>query len=1197
MDVVYTQAFCDEGYHDHNSSPLFSGGGDASGSIESDASTVLTPNVDMNNQSQSLNGPKAKRHTTVDNKDILYCFLWAKRKAQQTYAGYAKIMFEKWNVLRPDKPLSVTALATKGKRLYDRASKDLGANGWLYMCDLREVENRVNEEWSGGEQESDDTNENCTSPNVNNCDENDKNSVSCPEFDTLYTRCYDLFLDLKSEAIEDQDRRVLKKKSFTSLRLGWMDKIFAKIVKTLNDEERTNLSLINTLLYVVAVVFTYKEGQEFACKPDVPAKKRDVCADPPWKVRLDKKLLSLRKEVDILQADQNSRLRQANAILFRDSVYKKYRIDGSRGSVAKVVFMLKNQITATAAKIRRYQKNMKAKHQNELFAKNKKKLYRSIFDQSESVSDPPSEAEVRQFWENEIWGESNLYSGPPPWLDEVKKACKGVCAQKWEGLSGSDVTNQLASQLNWKAAGIDQLPNFWLKNIPSSHNYLAACMDCFLTDPAQLPEWMVRGRTVMLPKSDKTSVASNYRPITCLNTMWKTLTGILSSKISAHLEKHSILAMEQQGAIKKSYGTKRQLLINRSIFEDAFRKKKNLSCAYIDYQKAYDSVPHGWIIEILYAYKVSDIIVNFLAQAMLKWQTDLFLYHDNGVVQVERVRIRRGIFQGDSLSPLLFIIAINPLSLLLNRRCSGYKLDELNITHCLYMDDLKAYSNSYSGIKMALCVIEQFSTDIGMSLGLGKCKVVNMKKGKYVALGGVMLKGGMVEELREDEAYKYLGVEELVGVRHEKMKDKVWAGAKVKLRKLLESELNSRNLFVAINECIMPIISYSFGIVYWLESDLKELDIKIRKMLNMYRVFEIKSDIDRLYVPRTAGGRGLQSVWDVYRGTICRLGHVLKNASCEVMQACAKVDLKGLFSVQKKAEKFLDGVSLELPEKFHDKSLLSQARVIANALRNVTFNDRLECWRSKPQHGAYLRLLDEHGLHVKHSLGWLNKIHLDGLSEAYVCAAQELALFTRYHEMHIIKTRNDDLCRICRKQPETIFHILSGCDVLSKREYFDRHNHLCQYIHYELLKHYGFAVGPHWYAHKPCEVILSKNVEIAYDQIITTDRPIGANRPDILIRDMVGKKTYIIDISCPCDVNVAKKENEKISKYGTLRKELTKMWNCECLIIPVVVGGLGAVSNDTEKHIKSLPGNAKLYMCQKITVIGSSRILQSVLSR
>ena len=96
---------------------------------------------------------------------------------------------------------------------------------------------------------------------------------------------------------------------------------------------------------------------------------------------------------------------------------------------------------------------------------------------------------------------------------------------------------------------------------------------------------------------------------------------------------------------------------------------------------------------------------------------------------------------------------------------------------------------------------------------------------------------------------------------------------------------------------------------------------------------------------------------------------------------------------------------------------------------------------------------------------------------------------------------------------------------------------------------------------------------------------------------MKKKMTYIVDVSCPCDVNVGLKENEKIAKYGVLRKELTKMWGGDCIIIPVVIGGLGAVSKDAERHLKSLPGDVKMTLCQKITVLGSNRILQSVLSR
>ena len=49
--------------------------------------------------------------------------------------------------------------------------------------------------------------------------------------------------------------------------------------------------------------------------------------------------------------------------------------------------------------------------------------------------------------------------------------------------------------------------------------------------------------------------------------------------------------------------------------------------------------------------------------------------------------------------------------------------------------------------------------------------------------------------------------------------------------------------------------------------------------------------------------------------------------------------------------------------------------------------------------------------------------------------------------------------------------------------------------------------------------------------VLTTDRAVGANRPDIVIRDKMNKKVYIIDISCPSDVNVNAKEQEKISKY------------------------------------------------------------------
>ena len=122
-------------------------------------------------------------------------------------------------------------------------------------------------------------------------------------------------------------------------------------------------------------------------------------------------------------------------------------------------------------------------------------------------------------------------------------------------------------------------------------------------------------------------------------------------------------------------------------------------------------------------------------------------------------------------------------------------------------------------------------------------------------------------------------------------------------------------------------------------------------------------------------------------------------------------------------------------------------------------------------------------------------------------------------------------------------------------------------------------------------------VELLWDIPITTARMIGANRPDIVIRDKSNKVTYKIDISCPCDTNVHSKEVEKISKYCSVRVELAKMWNTECVVIPVIVGGCGTVSKEFTNYLGMIPAELQPEMCLKIALLGSEKIMRSSLSR
>ena len=96
--------------------------------------------------------------------------------------------------------------------------------------------------------------------------------------------------------------------------------------------------------------------------------------------------------------------------------------------------------------------------------------------------------------------------------------------------------------------------------------------------------------------------------------------------------------------------------------------------------------------------------------------------------------------------------------------------------------------------------------------------------------------------------------------QHQKMKDLLSVEHKHWVRKLLRTRLFSRNLITAINVLVVSLIRYSGEIIKWSQKALNKLDARTRKLMGMHGSFSVNSDVDRLYVPRKFGGRGLVSV-------------------------------------------------------------------------------------------------------------------------------------------------------------------------------------------------------------------------------------------------------------------------------------------------------------------------------------------------
>ncbi|XP_063956544.1 uncharacterized protein LOC135154347 [Lytechinus pictus] len=515
----------------------------------------------------------------------------------------------------------------------------------------------------------------------------------------------------------------------------------------------------NDLIYAGAVLVTERLGVR------KQENTRKHCL-PPWKRRLDNQIkgwrtdLSRLTEINLGKADIN------------DFKYLEEKFSIRRKGRKIVVEELKQRITSTTAKVKRYTDRVSQYRQNSLFENNQKRFYQEINGKMKDEVPPPNPAEAIAFWSN-IWSQPHNHNQEAMWLKTTKEECANIVAQDDLTINKSKLEKIIRKMAPWKAAGPDGVQAFWVKRFTNLHERLSMQMNEIVVN-GNPPNWMTKGRTVLIPKDPtKGNIPSNYRPITCLPILWKLLTGIISEEIYQHLDDQAILPWEQKGCRKGSRGTKEQLCIDKGIMKDSKKRKTNLAMAWIDYKKAYDMVPHSWIIESMEMLGVADNIRRFLITSMTRWRTKL---ESNGEVLGE-VGIKRGIFQGDSLSPLLFVMAMTPLTKVLRRSRLGYEFkSKAKINHLLYMDDLKLFGKTQSDLESLINTVRIFSEDIGMQFGMDKCAMITLMRGKPANDNNFQMPNGKeIRSIEDGGSYKYLGILEADQLKHQEMKKKIEA--------------------------------------------------------------------------------------------------------------------------------------------------------------------------------------------------------------------------------------------------------------------------------------------------------------------------------------------------------------------------------------------------------------------------------------
>lgn len=229
---------------------------------------------------------------------------------------------------------------------------------------------------------------------------------------------------------------------------------------------------------------------------------------------------------------------------------------------------------------------------------------------------------------------------------------------------------------------------------------------------------------VLIPKIPNASHPSEFRPISCLNTVYIVIAKLLASRLKEILP---LMVSKSQSAFLPG-----RLLAENVLFAtDLVNKYNNRNISSrgmlkVDLRKAFDSVRWDFIMASLRALAIPESYISLIAQCLT---SATFSVSVNGSTS-GFFKSSRGIRQGDPLSPYLFVLAMECLSRILLSRYEeggiGYhpRTENLKISHLMFADDVMVFfdgrSNSLHGISECL---DDFASWSGLHMNTTKIEL------------------------------------------------------------------------------------------------------------------------------------------------------------------------------------------------------------------------------------------------------------------------------------------------------------------------------------------------------------------------------------------------------------------------------------------------------------------------------------------
>lgn len=299
-------------------------------------------------------------------------------------------------------------------------------------------------------------------------------------------------------------------------------------------------------------------------------------------------------------------------------------------------------------------------------------------------------------------------------------------------------------------------------------------------------------------KGDK-ALLKNYRPISLLSHVYKLFSRVITNRLARRFDDFQ---PPEQAGFRKGFSTIDHIHTLRQIIQKTEEYNRPLCLAFVDYEKAFDSIETWAVLRSLQRCHIDHRYIEVLK-----------CLYSNATMSVrvqerstEPISLQRGVRQGDVISPKLFTNAVEDAFKLLEWKGLGININGEYITHLRFADDIVVMAESLKDLSTMLDGLNRVSQQVGLKMNMDKTKIMS---NVHVPPTPVLVGSSMLEVVDE---YVYLGQTVKLGKSNfeKEVNRRIQLGwaAFGKLRSLFVSKIPQSLKTKVFNQCVLPVMTY-----------------------------------------------------------------------------------------------------------------------------------------------------------------------------------------------------------------------------------------------------------------------------------------------------------------------------------------------------------------------------------------------------